>query len=444
MSEFPSSRLERSARIARTGLRVGTNYALNNLKNRFSGNGASASSQSELHTNNARYLYDEFSKLRGTALKLAQTLSLDHGLLPEEFVDVMSQAQYRVPPISKALVRQIIKDELGGYPEEIFAEFRPEASAAASIGQVHEAILRDGQDVMVKIQYPNIRVSIGSDLSMAKLVFRRMVRSDRTDAYFREVYDKMMEETDYRHEGEQISQFAERYGGEHFAIPEHLPEYSTASVLTMTRISGEHIGDFLARDPEQEERNRYGQLLWDFFHAQINDSRTLHADAHPGNYMLCPDGRLGVLDFGCVKVCPDDFFRDYVSLLPLHLEGDREELWKLYIRLGLVDASSGDPDYEKSFFELCRKFGNLVISPYHARSFDFGDEEFSRTYKELVREATAQPQPRGTHHFIYVTRAHIGLYRMLMQLGAVIDPGDGKEQVLSWWKSRQAGANRTG
>ena len=437
MSEFPSSRLERSARIARTGLRVGTNYALHHLKSRFNGNGTSDTLRSELHTSNARYLYDEFSKLRGTALKLAQTLSLDHGLLPEEFVDVMSQAQYRVPPISRALVRQIIKDELGRYPEDVFTEFRSEASAAASIGQVHEAVLKDGRAVMVKIQYPNVRVSIGSDLSMAKLVFRRMVRSDQTDVYFGEVYNKMMEETDYLHEGGQLAQFRERYGEGRFWIPEYLPEYSSSSVLTMSRLSGEHIGEFLAREPGQEERNRYGQLLWDFFHAQINDSRTLHADAHPGNYMLSGDGRLGVLDFGCIKVCPPDFFRDYVSLLPLHLDGDTDVLWDLYTRLGLLDAKSGDPGYEESFFNLCKTFGDLVISPYHTDAFDFGDESFSSAYRDLVRDAASQPEPRGTHHFIYVTRAHIGLYRMLMQLGAVIDPREGKRQVLGWWEKQR-------
>lgn len=423
--------------MAKAGLRVGTNYALHNLKSRFNGNNNGKTDRSELHTANARYLYDELSRLRGTALKLAQTLSLDHGLLPEEFVDVMSQAQYRVPPISRALVRQIIKDELGAYPEEIFAEFRTEASAAASIGQVHEAVLHDGREIMVKVQYPNVRVSIGSDLSMAKLVFRRIVRSERTEEYFREVYDKMMEETDYRHEGAQIALFHKRYGGGPFAIPEYLPDLSTASVLSMTRVSGEHIGDFLARDPNKEERNHYGQLLWDFFHAQINDTRSLHADAHPGNYMLCSDGRLGVLDFGCIKECPGDFFRDYVSLMPLHLEDDRQVLRNLYGRLGLVDEDAADPAYEASFFELCKKFGDLVISPYRSELFDFGDAEFARSYKELVREATSQPQPRGTHHFIYVTRAHVGLYRMLMQLGAEINPQAGMVQVLDWWKKNQ-------
>ncbi len=439
MSDFPSSRFERTARIARAGMRVGKNYALQHFRNRMNSNGVDETERKEFHSTNARYLYDEFSKLRGTALKLAQTLSLDHGLLPEEFVDVMSQAQYQVPPINRALVRQTIKNELGSYPEELFREFNTEAVAAASIGQVHEAMLPDGRPVVVKIQYPNVRVSIGSDLSMAKLVFKRMVKSAHTDEYFLEVYDKMMEETDYHHEAEQITRFRERYDNHLFSIPEFVPEFSTSSVLTMTRTTGEHLGDFLSRNPDQVERNRYGQLLWNFFHAQINDTQTLHADAHPGNFMLCHDGRLGVLDFGCIKECPTDFFTDYVSLLPLHLDGDEDQLWKLYDRLGLVNQDSDDMTYERSFFELCKSFGDLVISPYQEHSFDFGNREFSETYTSLVKEAVGQPEPRGSHHFIYVTRAHIGLYRMLMKLGAVIDPRPGKKHVLEWWENRQSG-----
>ena len=434
MSKFPSSRLERSARIARTGFRVGKNYAMHHFKHSLSRNGAADAAKKHMHTSNARYLYEEFSQLRGTALKLAQTLSLDHGLLPDEFADIMSQAQYRVPPISKTVVRQSIKNELGDYPEVLFASFEADATAAASIGQVHRAQLKDGRDVMVKVQYPDIRASIGSDLSMAKMVFKRMISSSRTDDYFAEVYERMMEETDYRHEGQQINAFRERYHGSKFKIPEYVEEYSTSNILTMTTVGGEHLGEFLDRNPDQKERDRYGQLLWDFFHVQINDSRTLHADAHPGNFMLTADNRLGVLDFGCVKVCPPDFFMDYVQLLPAHLEGDIETLWPLYVRLGLVRDDADDADYEAYFFNLCRSFGDLVVLPYQTDEFHFGNRDFSEKYKSLVKEATSQPEPRGTHHFIYVTRAHVGLFRMLMQLDANIKTRSGKEDVMQWWR----------
>ncbi|MDG5768268.1 AarF/ABC1/UbiB kinase family protein [Balneolales bacterium ANBcel1] len=437
MNDFPSSRFERGSRIARAGLKLGTNYALHRFKSSFLDGDARQDARKKLHAANAKSLYDEFSQLRGTALKLAQTLSLDHGILPEEFADIMSQAQYKVPPIGKALVRQIIKNELGDYPELIFKHFDPNAAAAASIGQVHRAKLYDGRDVVVKIQYPNVRASISSDLDMAKMVFKRIVQSEKTDDYFVEVRERMMEETDYRHEGRQISTFHQRYNGKEFAIPEYLEKYSTARVLTMTAINGEHLPEFLARNPSSQERNRYGQLLWDFFHAQINDSRTLHADAHPGNYLLCSDGRLGVLDFGCVKVCPSDFFSDYVSLLPAQLEADPETLRGLYIRLGLIHSNGTDPDYENDFFELCRKFGELVVAPYQQDRFDFGDMEFGNMYKHLAAEAVRQPEPRGTHHFVYVTRAHVGLYRMLMQLQATISAEPGRSGVMEWVTGEQ-------
>lgn len=430
MSDYPSTPFQRSSRIARTGLKVGTNYAMHHFKRMVGGDNPERTRT--LHHNNARLLFDEFSKLKGTALKLAQTLSLDHGMLPGEFAEVMAQAQYSVPPISRSLVRQIIKNELGAYPQELFHWFEPEAFAAASIGQVHRARLADGTNVVVKVQYPDVRSSIRSDLQVARLVFNRLVRSEHTDDYFAEVHDKMMEETDYTHEAAMIEAFHERYNNHAFCLPRVLREFSTDKVLVMSALQGEHLADFLKRNPKQEERNVYGQRLWDFFHTQINDWGTLHADSHPGNYMLCNDGRLGVLDMGCVKKCPADFFKDYVSLLPLQLRADDQELWSVYERLELVYAQHRDSDDEKAFFDLCKRFGELVVAPYRTDRFNFADAQYAADYANLVKQAASRPEPRGSHHFIYITRSHIGLYRMLMQLGAEISTQPGRDHVLDW------------
>lgn len=436
MSDYPSTPFKRSSRIARTGLKVGTNYAMHHFKRMVGGENPERTRK--LHHSNARLLFDEFSKLKGTALKLAQTLSLDHGMLPGEFAEVMAQAQYSVPPIGRSLVRQIIKKELGAWPEELFDRFEPEAFAAASIGQVHRARLADGTNVVVKVQYPDVRSSIRSDLQMARLVFNRLVRSENTDDYFAEVHDKMMEETDYTHEAAMIEAFHARYNGSAFCLPRVLSTYSTDKVLVMSALEGEHIADFLKRNPTQKERNLYGQRLWDFFHAQINDWNTLHADSHPGNYMLCRDGRLGVLDMGCVKECPDDFFVDYVFLLPLQLRADDQELWPVYERLGLVYSQAKDSDDEREFFELCKQFGELVVSPYRKERFDFADAQYAADYARLVKQAASRPEPRGSHHFIYITRSHIGLYRMLMQLGAEIETERGRDHVMGWCDKKMA------
>src|SRR5699024_2620705 len=134
--DFPSSKFDRGKIFAKTGLKLGTNYAKRYLKKK-TGRKESDSEKRSFYSENARQVFNEFTKLRGTALKIAQSLSMDQGVLPEEFTEVMSEAQYSVPPINKALVRSIIKKELGQYPEQLFKSFTPNAIAAASIGQVH-------------------------------------------------------------------------------------------------------------------------------------------------------------------------------------------------------------------------------------------------------------------------------------------------------------------
>lgn len=426
--DFPSSRFERGRSIAKTGFKIGTNYAKYHMKEAM-GRKSTPEDRSELNRSNAGELFKEFSKLRGTALKLAQGMSLDNAILPEEFADVLTQAQYGVPPINRVLVRNIIKKQLGDWPEHIFQEFEPEACAAASLGQVHKAVLKDGTPVAVKVQYPNVRDTISSDLSMAKLIFRQIVSGQKADEYFAEVGDKLMEETDYELEGRQISDFRAKYDDGEIAVPDWYPEFSTRTVLTMQWLEGRHLGDFLKENPTQEQRNHYGQLLWDFFHKQINDSFTVHADAHPGNYSFMQDGRLGVLDFGCVKVCPKDFFMDYMRLFLAHRKQDDATMKQLYKRLEIIADPENMDAADEQFFEYSMRLGKIFVSPYDHDTFDFGAPEFSKKFSALAREATKFREPRGSRHFIYVARAHLGMYQMLMKMGAQVDIRPGRERL---------------
>jgi predicted unusual protein kinase regulating ubiquinone biosynthesis (AarF/ABC1/UbiB family) len=280
MNDFPSSKLERGSIIAKTGLKISANYAGYHLKKALGNKEANA--KSTMHTQNATALFKEFSRLRGTALKLAQTLSLDNGVLPDEFVDVMAQAQYQVPPINRMLVRNIIKNELGDYPEKLFKSFSPDAIAAASIGQVHRAEMHDGTQVAVKIQYPNVRDTISSDLSIAKSVFKSLIKHASTDDYFDEVRSKLLEETDYLLEGQQMTDYGVRFNNHKYQTPAWIESLSTPKVLTMTFIEGRHLNKFLEENPSQEEKNHFGQILWDFFHDQINNNYTVTQMLIPG------------------------------------------------------------------------------------------------------------------------------------------------------------------
>ena len=239
--DFPSSKYDRGKIFAKTGLKLGTNYAKRYVKNKV-GKKENADEASKFHSDNARQVFNEFSKLRGTALKIAQQLSLDQGVLPDEFADVMSEAQYSVPPINKALARSIIKKELGEYPEKLFAEFNPDAFAAASIGQVHEARLESGEKVAIKIQYPNVRNTIDSDLSLAKTLLRRFVKKGANlEEYFDEIKKTLLEETDYEQEAEYLDYFYGRFEQDYIITPKLYEKYSSKKVLTMSFIEGQHL-----------------------------------------------------------------------------------------------------------------------------------------------------------------------------------------------------------
>ncbi len=428
MSDFPSSKFERSKIIAKTGIKVGTNYAQRYLKKKMSGKEGDSK---EFHTNNAKQVFKEFTKLKGTALKIAQGMSMDQGFLPDEFAEVMSQAQYSVPPINKALVRSIIKKELGAYPEQLFSSFEAEAFAAASIGQVHRATLKDGRKAAVKIQYPNVRETINSDMAVAKTLAKRIIKnSGSIDPYFEEIKKTLLEETDYIHEGSQIEKFRKRFGSDTILIPEWIEDHSTQKVLTMSFIEGRHLGEFLKEDPSQKERNHFGQLLWDFFHEEIRVGGYVHADTHPGNFLFTYDGKLGVIDFGCVKKFPEDFFINYLKLLPTHLANDEDAIRDLYIQLEVINTDSKTPEREEEYYNFARNYGIMFSKPYRYNSFDFSDPSYDQQIRHFTKEAPLSNELRGSKHFIYTSRVHTGLYNILIKLGAQIDTTRSK-QILS-------------
>ncbi|CAN5386970.1 AarF/ABC1/UbiB kinase family protein [soil metagenome] len=427
MSDFPSSKFDRGKIFAKTGFKVGANYARHYLKTL---RGSTDKQNSAFYNQTANEIFYEFTRLRGTALKIAQSLSIDQGFLPDEFSEVMTQAQYSVPPINRALVRSIIKQELGNYPELLFDSFDSEAVAAASIGQVHKATLNDGRKVAVKIQYPGVRDTIASDLGLAKTLFRRFIKNkNELDNYFDEIESTLRLETDYIHEGRTIDRFYSRLAGPQIDIPKWIEEYSTERVLTMTYLEGEHLKEFLSRNPSQEEKNHYGQLLWNFFHEQILQFDEIHADTHPGNFLLTSENKFGVIDFGCVKKFPGDFFRDYLQLLPTHLNRNIEEIIDLYKRLGVIKTNPDDDPVEKRYFEFCTNYGYTFAMPYESDRFDFGDPEYRELIRGYTRNAPIGNEVRGNKHFIYSTKVHLGLYHFLMKLGAEINTAKAREIV---------------
>jgi predicted unusual protein kinase regulating ubiquinone biosynthesis (AarF/ABC1/UbiB family) len=420
-SRIPTSKVKRAARILGTGAKVGTNYIKYYAKKAVNPD----LSKDTLHAENAEDIYASLSELKGSALKVAQMMSMDNAVLPKAYQDKFAMAQYNAPPLSYPLVLKTFQQHFGQKPLDLFDEFSREAVYAASIGQVHRA--RKGDlELAVKIQYPGVAESISSDLKLVKPLASQLfnMKSEDLKRYMDEVESKLIEETDYVHElngATEIGNACAHIPGLRF--PQYYPEWSNKRVLTMDWIDGQMLPVFLKNDPPQEVRNRIGQAMWDFFLFQVKTLRKVHADPHPGNFIIDKDHKLCVIDFGCVKVIPDDFFDSYFQLLKPEVLQNEELLDNLYEQLDMLKPE--DTPREKALLKtLYHEMITLLGLPFQTETFDFANEDyFSQLFglgekiskdKELRKMNNA----RGSKHGIYVLRTFFGLYSLLHQLKA--------------------------
>lgn len=430
----PGGARERGFIAAKTGVKIGANYA-RYLSRRAIGTDKSTA-RADLHSSNAEDLFTELSKLRGTALKMAQGLSMEPGILPEQFSSILAKAQYEVPSMGPALVRRLVTKAFGNAPEQVFAQFDDSAMAAASLGQVHRARMKDGTDVVVKVQYPNVRESVDSDLRLLRGLAGRFVESGFLDPYLNEVRERMMEETDYRQEGQNIADFADRFDGSDIVIPTWIPALTTERVLTMTHLPGVHLKEFLATNPTREQRDHFGQLLWDTVHGQVAaDHLTVHADAHPGNFLFLEDGRLGILDFGCVKQFPREFRDHLVSLYHARMAADHELQLEAYRKLEMLPDDIDD-EARTYLLEILDMLGGVIESLYREDVYDFGSGELLQKFQSVMpkltgREAFKYRRPVGSHHFVFVNRLLAGMISMLTQLGARVNTQYARQELES-------------
>lgn len=418
-----TSKVERSAKFVKTGIKVGGNYLKHYTKKLFD----SDLSRDELNKDNAEDIYNSLSELKGSALKVAQMLSMDKNIMPKAYVDQFSKSQYNAPPLSGPLIIRTFTKYFGNTPDKIFDKFEIKSSNAASIGQVHKAF-KDGRELAVKIQYPGVAESISSDLKLVKpFAFRLLGMSEKElDVYMKEVEQKMLEETDYELEVKRSMEFAESCKDlQNIVFPKYYPELSSPRIITMDWLEGLHLKEFLASNPSQELRNKIGQALWDFYQFQQHKLRAMHADPHPGNFIITNDGKLGILDFGCVKELPNDFYDPYFSLILNNNLENKELAIEYFRKLEMIlpnDSKEQIDFYYKWYKEMIQLFGE----PYLSEKFDFGNNEYMNSLFQFGEQLTKMPefkQARGVKHFIYVNRTNFGLYSILNELKAVVFVG---------------------
>lgn len=420
-NSIPVSKVKRATKFITTGAKIGKNYIKHYGKKLIDPD----ISRDELHSDNAKDIYDSLSELKGSALKVAQMLSMDKNLLPTAYQEKFAMAQYSAPPLSYPLVVKTFHTHFRKGPEDIFDTFTHKAVNAASMGQVHQATLK-GKKLAVKIQYPGVGDSVRSDLAMVKPIALSMFNLNPVeyDEFIQEVEMRMIEETDYELELSRSIELSEQTKGiDNLIFPKYYPEYSCSKILVMDWLDGEPLGEYLKRPVRKEEGNRLGQAMWDFYHFQMHKLMAVHADPHPGNFIITKDGKLGIIDFGCVKVIPRAFYDTYFQLHDPDLLLDEKKKLRVFYELRFIYPE--DSARDKAFFnELFTQLVELLALPFHHKSFDFADSSYFETLYAFgeklsnMKELRESTRPRGVRDAIYVNRTYFGLFNLLHDLKA--------------------------
>jgi predicted unusual protein kinase regulating ubiquinone biosynthesis (AarF/ABC1/UbiB family) len=408
----PSSRFARLRKLAGLGAQLGTDALARGVK-RLAGSAPDSMSRST-----AERLVETLGDLKGAAMKLGQVASMDPDLFPPEVRAVLARLQNEAPPMPFERVAAVLEEELGGTPDELFAEFRREPMAAASLGQVHRARLRDGRDVVVKIQYPGIDQALRSDIDNLGLVVKTIAFAHRAldgRQYFHELAEELAHELDYSREGRLAREFARASARlPDILVPEIVDERTSTRVLTMQHIPGQTLRAFLASKPVNAERLRVSGLLIRAIHGAFLVDGTVHADPHPGNFLVMPDGRLGVLDFGSVKRFSREFFEGHRDVFRLVLEQRPIDVLALVRRVGFTVEL---PDDEAR--PLLEALIHVAGRALRTDNYDYAHDTMAPDSRKLFASHAPQflkirPPAEG----VMFIRAFGGLQQNLRLLGA--------------------------
>lgn len=414
------SRWRRNSRLARLGLRIGLAHAGTSARKLF----ASAERKEQLSRDremkSAQQVADELGNMKGALMKLGQMASyLDDGL-PEPLRLALSQLQSNAPPMSIDLVHQEIQRELGKPVNELFVEFDDEPIAAASIGQVHRAILRTPSGeraVAVKVQYPGVAEAIDADLRTADLLGTLLAfgfKSLNPEDMVAEIKDRLREELDYKKEAENQQVFADFYRNHPFIhVPEVLHDYSTSRILVTELVSGHSFAEVLTWS--QEQRDMAGEAIFRFVFRSLYRFRAFNGDPHPGNYIFHKDGKVTFLDFGLIKHFTVDEMLMFQSMVKAAvLDHDMETYRRIIEEAGMLQpdapfTTEEAGDYFAHFYEPVRESKKMTWTTGYATSIV--RHTFDRT-SAIAQYATV---PRS---FVFIQRINLGLYALLGQLGA--------------------------
>jgi predicted unusual protein kinase regulating ubiquinone biosynthesis (AarF/ABC1/UbiB family) len=376
----------------------------------------------EVHWRTALRLLDSMGYLRGAVMKVGQTLASFPDIVPREFVQTLDRLYFDAPPMHWSLLREMVRNELGDDPENVFASFDRCAFAAASLGQVHRARLTSGEEVAVKIQYPGIARTIHADfgnLSLCLLPIRLSKAWEDSKNVLQDLRMRLEQETDYQAEARFLAKVQPLFHDQDgIVVPRVYPQHSTARILTMERLEGVHLDQYLASSPPQEQRDEFARKIFRAWCRMNFSGRLLYADLHPGNFLFMDDGRLGVIDFGFMLPIDDELWRLFQDIARALATGRRED------RVAAVKewAWITDDPADSERLRLCVEYTEWAWrSCYWEGPFDFGDEADFRRGIELFTEIVTRRYSPGRPCTGVLVRQDFGMRSLLYRLKARVD-----------------------
>jgi predicted unusual protein kinase regulating ubiquinone biosynthesis (AarF/ABC1/UbiB family) len=431
VTEMPRKTVARTARLASLPLGV-AGRVVGGWGKRLVGQDA-AEVNAQMSARTAEQLFAVLGQLKGGAMKFGQALSVFEAAVPDEMAapyrEALTKLQTAAPPMSSRATHRMLAEQLGRGWRSRFQEFDDSPAASASIGQVHRAVWHDGRPVAVKVQYPGADEALMSDLRQLtrfSRLFQALVPGTEIKPLLAELTARMAEELDYRQEADNQRTVATAFDDdEHFLVPKIVA--SAPKVLVSEWVTGTPLAEII-RNGSQEVRDEVGYLLAEFHYSAPARAGLLHADPHPGNFMLAADGRMCVIDFGGVARMPGGLPKPLGRLMRFAVEGDSDSLFETLREEGFVPAGNRVPAehvhaYLAPFVEplLTEKFRftRSWMQQQAERVGDLGGQDF-----KTGRSLNLPPQ------YLMVQRVLAGSTGILCQLDAEIPA----REIVSRWQ----------